>query len=183
MKYSICILLIMLIATGCSHKKVTPIKESLSTFILDKDIYDFSNKLNNGDTIFFNAMLGVCVSDCIEKNTIYKLDNKVYIKSTICDIYPTGDSMNLESVPYLYNESDSLNFEKLLYSLNENRIKPNDYSRFIYQIIFNQDTIEFYPTNLIMSLRKIQYYSKIKERLYPSEEFFKPKKVPRQSLN
>jgi hypothetical protein len=174
MRYLTLIIALLSLIISCSEQKEKRSRVAPSTFKLDKDLYHFSERMINGDTIIFNAMMGVCESHCMERNLIFKINDSVLIQSVIEDIYPSGDSKTLPRVQYKFNANDTLNFENLLTSLSQDRTNLKNNGQFIYQTIYKQDTIEFVPKNLILVLDKIRYYEIIKARLYPNEKLFKP---------
>lgn len=171
-------LIVFTLFFGCSRSRERIINKTRHGFDLKTDIYNFSNKLENGDTIILNAKLGVCMSYCNEHNLIFKENNRIFIKSIIRDIYPNNDSLILGKAEYKFEVSDSLNFENLFNSLRNNTIRPYKSTSYTYQVIYKTDSLEFYPGNLINVLMKIRYYNKIKERIYPDLKKFKPVKVP-----
>jgi hypothetical protein len=159
---------------GCSRSEKRKYTESKSSFDLRKDIYNFSEKMENGDTIILNAKIGVCLSYCNEHNSLWKEKGKIFIQSEIKDIYPNNDSLKLGRTEYTFDKNDSLNFENLFISLKDKSIKPNEGKEYTFQIIYKYDTIEFFPGNLVLILQNISYYNGIKGKIYPDENFFKP---------
>lgn len=166
-------ILILIIALACSNDNQKVNIES--SFNLKRDIYNLSQKLNNGDTIFFEAALGACVSTCREINTLFKRNDSILIQSRIVDIYPNDETKELKKAHYIYSSKDTLNFENLFSSMKEDvRDRDSIDGQTIFEVRFQYDTLDFYPKNLVSVLRKIYFYSKIKERLYPEEEIYKP---------
>jgi hypothetical protein len=166
-------ILIVVTALACSSESQKV--NNQSSFDLKRDIYNLSQKLNNGDTIFFEAALGVCVSTCREINAIFKSNDSILIQSKIVDIYPNDETKELKKAHYLYNSKDTLNFENLFYSMKEDvRVRDSIDGQTIFEVRFQNDTVDFYPKDLVSVLRQIYFYSKIKERLYPEEEIYKP---------
>lgn len=164
---------------GCSEKRERKVNGLISSFDLEKDIYNFSEKMNNGDTLILKARLGVCTSNCHEHNLIYKINDKIYIQSVIEDIdYGEDKSKILERTPYEYKRNDSLNFENLFSKQKNNRIKPKDNGDYTFVVINKTDTIVYRGENLIVTLGLIKHYSLIKERIYPNEKIFQPVRVP-----
>jgi len=183
MRYFTLIIILLSIFLSCSEKKEKKSRVTPSTFNLDKDLYHFSEKMDNGDTLIFNAMLGVCTSHCMERNLIFRINDSIIIQSVIEDIYPSGDSKTLPRVQYKFNVNDTLNFENLLTSLRQDTTNLRNNGHFIYQAIYKQDTIEFIPKNLILVLNKIRYYEIIKARIYPNEKLFQADIVLEDTTN
>ena len=149
-----------------------------STFNLKTDVYNFSEKLHNDDTLFFIAAIGVCASECREYNIITKENDKIFIQSIVKDILPDYQSKEINKIPYILNPNDTLNFENLFWSMKDDISEKNAHiGKSIYEVIYKYDTIEFYPKSLSSVLRKIHFYSKIKERLYPDETIYKPEMI------
>jgi hypothetical protein len=156
---------------GCTGNKS---KVSKTEFSLRKDLSRFSEKLNNGDSLRFNAMLGVCESECMEHNLIFKQNDSVFIQSYIENIYPHDESKTLEKVLYKYVKTDTLNFEDLFLSIKDLESNHKDKTQYTFQAIFKQDTIGFHGNSLVSILRILDYYNEIKRRLYPDEVLYKP---------
>jgi len=162
----------MLIFWGCSQKPHN--KRQLSTFSLERDIYHFSEKMNNGDTLYLTASIGACFDYTIEYNTIFKKNDSVFIQSRLENLPLANTTKTLPQKLYTYNQRDTLNFENLFYSLRNDITRPKKNEHNTFQVIFNKDTIEFVCKNLMVHLEKASFYKRIKERFYPSETTFKP---------
>jgi|WetSurMetagenome_2_1015567.scaffolds.fasta_scaffold01666_5 hypothetical protein len=163
---------------SCSEKKEKTVEILGHSFNLEKDIFNFSDSMRNGDTIFLNAKMGVCLSHCEEHNIIYKLNDSIFIQSKYVETSPRNYAKDIEKTLYKYNKSDTLNLEDLITSIRGNRTKRNYYIKYTYQVIYKRDTIEFFTYGLISTLKKMEYYNRIKERIYPNEELYKPVQVP-----
>lgn len=166
-------ILILFTVLSCSRERQKLKQES--SFDLKRDIYSLSQKLNNGDTVFFQVALGVCISQCREYNTIFKKNDSILIQSTIVNIDPKNETKDLNSVLYIFNPNDTLNFENLFSSMKADIKDPKSIDgETIFEVRYHNDTLEYYPKNLVFVLSKISFYCKIKERLYPEENLFKP---------
>ena len=163
---------------GCSEKNAKKINESISSFDLKKDIYNFSEKMENGDTLILNAELSVCTSESHDSNLIFKLNDSVFIQSLIEEMSPRKLTITLKKTQYKFLNNDTLNFENLFTSLKDNRTQPKYHKHYTFEIIHKMDTVKFYSENLIKILKHLEYYYRIKERIYPNETYFKPVKVP-----
>lgn len=172
MKIPLFCLLPVFIFFGCSQKPDN--KRQLSTFSLERDIYRFSEKMNNGDTLYLTASIGACFDYTIEYNTIFKKNDSVFIQSRLENLPSPNTKKTLPKKLYVYHQGDSLNFENLFYSLRKDVTKAKKNEHNTFQVIFNGDTIEFVCKNLMVHLRKTDYYKRINARIYPSETTFKP---------
>ncbi|GAT62145.1 hypothetical protein [Paludibacter jiangxiensis] len=162
------ILFVMFIFFGCSQKPNN--KRQLSTFSLERDIYRFSEKMNNGDTLYLTASIGACFDYTIEYNTIFKKNDSVFIQSRLENLPLANTTKTLPQKLYTYNQRDTLNFENLFYSLRNNITRPKKNEHNTFQVIFNKDTIEFVCKNLMVHLIKTDYYKRINMRIYSHEE-------------
>jgi len=176
MRFTLIIFLALcLLFISCTDKNEK--KTSAITFDLYNDLYNFSEKMRNGDTILINAMIGVCTSNCKEFNTVFKLNDSVFIQSTVVDIFPNGESKSLIKTYYSVEKNDTLNFENFFSYVKTTSIEPDPASSCTLQAIYKKDTIEFFANNLVKFLKQIDYYNRIKARIYPDEEVFKPEIV------
>lgn len=162
----ICLLLIC-----CTQNKDK--QTSVITFNLREDMYNFSNKMRNGDTILINTILGVCTSNSMEYNTVFKQNDSVFIQSIITDIFPSGESKTLHRAHYSI-ANDTLNFESFFSFVKANSIENDMDSSYTLQVIHKRDTVEFFAENLVKALNQISYYMQVKGKIYPEEEVFKP---------
>ena len=168
-----------LLLNCCTEKKDK--KTSAITFNLREDMYNFSNKMRNGDTILINTILGVCTSNSMEYNTVFKQNDSVFIQSIITDIYPSGESKILQRAHYSLT-NDTLNFESFFSFVKANSIENNMDSSFTLQVIHKRDTVEIFAENLVKVLNQISYYMQVKRRIYPDEEVFKPDMITEEPI-
>jgi hypothetical protein len=166
MKFIFLIFLFVALLSGCSQKsKPKMIQSSLK---LEKDIYRFSEKMSNGDTIYLNASIGACLDQSMENNIITKENDSVFIQSKIEGTPSATEAISLPKTFYNWVKTDTLNFENLFYSLRGNITKPKKHIQNTFQVIYKKDTIEFVCKNLMDHLDKTAYYKQIKERIYPA---------------
>jgi hypothetical protein len=174
MRYLTFLIIGFIFCFGCSRTVEKKNNATKSSFDLKKDIYNLSERMEEGDTIILNANLGVCTSYCNEHNLLWKENGIIYIMSKIKEIDPNNDSISLGKTEYRFEKFDSLNFENLFSLLKDKTIKPDNSTSYTFQTIYKRDTLEFYPGNLVRILEKTYYYNCIKGRIYPNEKFFKP---------
>jgi len=172
-----CFFASVMLSIGCKQNDaINDAKNSevITSFNLQKDLFDFSDKLAAGDTLTLFADLSICDSWHTEKNIFYKASDKVLTKSWNDGEFVNEDEMELREVHYQYNPNDSLNFETLLKAFElsvknaENQNSPR------IKAIHLNDTIVLHSNDYLHSMRIADYYNKIKSRLYPDLSIYKP---------
>ena len=167
------IILILLILIGLNSCYT---KNNNTSINLNKDLFHFSSKMNNNDTIVLNVNLSNCEWEEYETNYIIKKNNKISLKITNENYY--DGKKDFKSVKYEYSNLDSLNFEDFfLYLAKKNVIK--DRNHFI-SIIHKLDTLYFYSKSLNDLLDNLGYYRLITIKYYPDEERYKIPEPPKE---
>lgn len=139
-----------------------------SAFDLKRDVFNFTSKLSEGDTLEFIADLSSGTSWHTERNIIYKLGGQIMLRSWNEGEFVTNQDAEL--LPVVYSlQTDTLNFEDLFIRLHQRSSLGN---RRRFTLIYDDDTIHYSSSGLGESLRMIAYYSQIKHRLYPESELY-----------
>jgi len=76
-------------------------------------------------------------------------------------------------VKYQLSE-DTLNFEDLFRSMQKRMVTIGEYEIPLFRIICRKGTVDYYSDDLIHRLHCLDYYRKIKERIYPDAEIYQP---------
>lgn len=164
----ISILLILFVVFSCKKE---------SKFNLRRDIYDFSNKMENSDTLVIRANLSACLSSHSEKLILIKKQDKIHLSNEIDDDF-FGEK-KLKNVIYNFNSKDTLNLENLFLKVRKDTILQSN-QRYFIQAIYKRDTISFTTQNLSEKLMKGGHFGLIMRRLYPNEEVYQPIKLIRK---
>ncbi len=143
---------------------------------LKKDIWNFSNRMSDYDTIIVNADLCICTGERFEKDIITKRNDTVFVQVLIDD--DIDGKVDYGKRIYKYDINDTLNFENL-YSSLQNHLIPNHQKSLIFQIIYNGvDTLNFYTYGLMDKLRVAGYLAQVKDKIYFDKDYYKPIPIP-----
>lgn len=181
-KITVCLLLVCL-TIGCKNQSNNQDKSAIETtekeFKLEKDIFSFSKKMNQSDTLVVFANLSACLSKRYEKNILIKTNNELFLTTYVEGDYIDTIEKELETVKYKLQETDSLSFESFFRHLESKhaRNKPEYSTRPSLKIIYKQDSIEYFSDGLNDHLANIRYYILIKMRLYPNAKVYQPVKL------
>ncbi len=154
-----------------------------SKFNLIKDIFEFSDKMENHDTLIIDANLSVCESEIFEKNVLIKENNKILIKTYRFEqnYQPEDDTLIFETTLYSYSNNDSLNFENLFEYMSKTERENKDINNIIFTISFKSDTIQYFSNGINDIIESTMYYNLIKRRIYPNIKVYLPIVKPEKS--
>lgn len=157
-------LFIYLSLISCKHE---------SKFDLQNDVYDFSSKMENDDTLFIDIDLTVCLSDGnSERLTFIRKDDKIYLSSSIDD-RDSDEKYKLKQVEYKFNKNDSLNFENLLLSAKKNSVIRDENLYFI-KVSYKKQAVCYSSKGLYVKIMGGHHFGLIMRRLYPDEKRYQP---------
>lgn len=185
MKYNATLLILVFLFCGCLRKenkknvlKIKLIIKKLDTFNLKRDVFDFSSKMNEMDTLFLYANLSVCTSWWVEKNMFVKKNGEISLLTNINnDVLCQGDeSVTIES-EYCYSPTDSLNFEDLFKHMSAKEEDDKDRNS-TFLLVCKKDTMRYYSYDLVDKMQNVDFYIRIKRRLFPGHEAYKSIKPP-----
>jgi hypothetical protein len=170
------------LTTGCSNTSVdeeaTASIESVSGFILQTDVLDFSSRMTEQDTLTIHADLSACLSWHEETNLLIKKDGQVFIRGSVHGEYIEEPDKELERTHYDYLSADTLNFENLFRSMQAKGPEDGRTNAPVFTIIHKQDTVNYFSVDLMDLLHNIDHYIQIKRRLYPEAKVYQLVRVP-----
>jgi len=142
-------------------------------FDLKTDLPQFSNKMNNGDTLVVKLDGSICMSDNHEKGIFIKKNDSVYLTTHIQSVI-FNDHKTLSQTNYITSKSDTLNYENFFQFLTKIKRPISKNPSIILEVIYKKDTLTFYAQSLGERLKILSYYVKIQGRIFPDENFYKP---------
>ncbi|PSK83755.1 hypothetical protein [Prolixibacter denitrificans] len=152
--------------------------EKSAAFDLRKDLTHFSYSMNESDSMIIVANLSACSSRWHETNILTKKNNQILISTSAKGDFVEDDEKQLKSTFYHFAQNDSLNFENLFSYMEKKNVQGKKTKSNVFTIIFKQDTVTFYSYGLNDHLNNINYYIKIKRRIYPSVKMYQPLEIP-----
>ncbi|MGM0641727.1 MAG: hypothetical protein ACQESN_09935 [Thermotogota bacterium] len=171
------IIILPIVLLGCSQPGHN--EYSSDRFRLDSDLFEFSSKLNEGDTLFVYSNLSVCKSIHHERDIFTKKDSQVFIQTQAKGVFLDEEwEEQLPKREYNYSKQDSLNFEDLFRTARQNRTKKTDINALTFRIIFKNDTIDIYSDGLSEQIPNSEYFLKIKRKIYPTTKIYEPNEIP-----
>lgn len=145
-----------------------------SKFNLEKDLYRFTEKMENGDTIEVTADLSACMYAGGEKYTFTKQNDSIFLQTFSEESSFERKSQTLPKIFYDINPKDSLSFENYFKFLNKNDVPKREYSSALITIN-NRNTPHikyFYDSGLEDKFNKLDKLNLIRKKLYPKDTFF-----------
>ncbi len=147
------------------------------SFVLERDLYDFSNKLDNNDTMILLVDASVCAWVEIDSLVITKSNDKISIQPTIWYWSDEKEILKLDKVQYS-TSNDSLNLENLFKYLHKKGIQDEHNNPIVFTLFHKDDTLHFYSANLGDHLENLSYFQRIMGKLYPDAKHFEPERAP-----
>ncbi|GAA5094610.1 hypothetical protein GCM10023210_26360 [Chryseobacterium ginsengisoli] len=151
-----------------------------SKFNLEKDLYQFSEKIENGDTIEINVDYSACMYFAHEVFTFVKQNDTLFLQ-THSEINSFGKrEQNLPKTFYNIPASDQLSFENYFkYLKKENKPKEDFRSPLVVIYYKNRDQSKsFFDDGLQDKFKKLDKFALIREKIYPNDTFFKSPEPP-----
>lgn len=139
------------------------VKQHSNYFNLHKDIFSFSEKLPQGDTLELIADLSTGSSWHTEHNIFYNHNGKIFLTSMNEGEFVNDSTSQLDPVRYS-RTTESLSFENLFADLNGRKLLKG---RTRFTAIYKEDTIRYGSESLNEAMEMIASYSQIKANLYP----------------
>ncbi|MCB0539282.1 MAG: hypothetical protein KDE33_17330 [Bacteroidetes bacterium] len=169
-----CFLIIM---QGCVRRVDSGSQESDTGLDLAADLFRFSSRMTESDTLEVFVNTTSCEAFGYENNIITKHQDQVYIKTYVSWPWLEQGEIELDQVIYLYDPDDSLNLEDFFLYLDSIG-SPKERNNWCFvQVSYGQDSICYYSEDLSDIHLKMNYYRQIKMRLYPEEKIYQPKVV------
>lgn len=161
-----------ILTLGCSNDNQRTVDDT-SSFELKKDIYDFSSRLEENDTLILLVDASVCTSMQIDYLVFIKKNNNITVNTTVHIWEGEQEIYNLGSVDYIKSQ-DSLNYEDLFKFVNNKGVKDQKSNSNVFTVIHKQDTLRLFSDHLMDHLTNLGYFTDIQQRLYPDAELYQP---------
>lgn len=168
--------IVLIVHQSCTNHiaEQEPISVRQSKFNLTTDYSEFTEKMEDGDTLMVYADLSICASWHEEVNSFIKREGKVYIGSINKGEFVNSTEAILPLVENKACPSDSLSFEHLFKKLGDVRKEPDGHSPFRIMLTYRNDTIRFNSLGLMDAMRIVDHYTQIKRCLYPEVDLYQP---------
>ena len=151
-----------------------------SKFELEKDLYQFPEKMENGDTLEVYVNLSACMFAASERYNFVKENDTLYLE-TYSEISSFGKKQQaLPKIIYPFKPNNSLSFENYFkYLKDENRAKRKYGSSLVTVYYPNKNQTQYFNDDgLDDKFTKLDKLSLIRKKLYPNDKFFETPEPP-----
>lgn len=171
MKNYIVLLPIFWLLVSCNaYDEESPIAAN-PQFHLATDVYKLQQTLPEGDTLFINVDLSLCVASGYDKLYITKKKDELYIVGK--GAYSFGAGITYFTLPTKsldYTHSRKVLFNNLFDYLKEN--EPETEGHTFLEIQYRTDTLRYKSNGLGDKGAKIDEYVEVMQAIYPEEECY-----------
>jgi len=165
-------LLTMLLLLSCKRE---------SKFDLEKDLYQFSRKMENGDSLEVRVNHSACIFVAFENYTFIKENDTLYVE-TLSEISSfKKQQQSLSKIPYSINPKDSLSFDFFFkYMERENKSARKNYPPIVTVYYRNKSQTKYFnDEGLKDKFEKLDKLLSVRAKLYPNDHFFEfPEPTP-----
>lgn len=151
-----------------------------SNFDLEKDLYQFSDKMENGDTIEVSVNHSACLFLSHELYTFIKQKDTVFLQ-TYSEISSFEKrEQTLPKIVYHVSNKNQLSFENYFkYLSKENKPKTETNSAIVSIHYKNKAQAKsFYSDDLRDNFEKLDRFGLLRKKIYPNDTFFKSPEPP-----
>lgn len=154
-------------------------QDNQKKFNLNRDLLEFSSRINEGDTLHIYSNLSICRSLHLEHDIFTKENQQTYITTFISKNRYGMENYKekLPKIKYHINNTDSLNYEHLLKNLTHKKATSKNSNTHFLRIIYKKDTIDFYSKGLGEQIPNSDYLLQIKGKLYPKIKVYQKEKA------
>ncbi|MGD1319229.1 hypothetical protein [Chryseobacterium sp. 2R14A] len=151
-----------------------------SKFDLEKDLYQFSEKMENGDTLEVYVNLSACMFAASERYNFVKENDTLYLETHSEISSFEKQQQTSPKIIYPFKPKNSLSFENYFkYLKNENRAKREYGSSLVTVYYPNKNQRQYFSDDgLGDKFTKLDKLSLIRKKLYPNDKFFETPKPP-----
>lgn len=151
-----------------------------SKFDLEKDLYQFSEKMENGDTLEVYVNLSACMFAASERYNFVKENDTLYLETHSEISSFEKQQQTLPRIIYSFKPHNSLSFENYFkYLKNENRAKREYGSPLVTIYYPNKNQRQYFNDDgLDDKFKKLDKLSLIRKRLFPNDNFFETPEPP-----
>lgn len=138
-------------------------------FDLNKDLYQFSEKMENGDTLKIKTDLSQCTFLAFEEYTFIKQNDSLYVEKYSEE--GSGRKQTLPQILYKIEADDPLSFENYFkYLKKSDTIKEKSNWPYV-SITYKKQQKFFYKTDLRDSFEKMDSLQPVRKNIYPKDTF------------
>ncbi|WP_159473376.1 hypothetical protein [Chryseobacterium sp. 18068] len=151
-----------------------------SKFDVEKDLYQFSEKMENGDTLEVYVNLSACMFAASERYNFLKENDTLYLETHSEISSFEKKQQTLPKIIYPFKPNNSFSFENYFkYLKNENKAKRKYGSSLVTVYYPNKDQTQYFNDDgLGDKFTKLDKLSLIRKRLYPNDKFFETPEPP-----
>lgn len=138
-------------------------------FDLDKDLYQFSEKMENGDTVKIKTNLSACTYFALEEYTFTKQNDTLFVEK-----YSSEGSDRQQTLPkmmYKIKAHDPSSFENYFKYLKKTDTVDKNDDRALVSITYKNQRKRFYTSDLRDLFEKIDSLAPVRKKIYPNDTF------------
>ncbi len=145
-----------------------------SKFDLEKDLYEFSEKMENGDTLEVNVDHSACMFAAYDRYNFVKENDTLYLETHSEISSFEKQQQTLPRIIYPFKRNNSLSFENYFkYLKNENRANRKYGSPLVTVYYPNKNQRQYFNDDgLDDKFKKLDKLLSIREKIYPNDKFF-----------
>ena len=165
-------LLVLSILFSCNNE---------SKFDLEKDLYQFSEKMENGDTLEVGINYSACMFAAFETYTFFKQNDTLFLETHSEISSFEKQQQTLPRIVYPFKPNNFFSFENYFkYLKEENRAKRKYSSSSLVTVYHpNKNQIQYFNDDgLYDKFKKLDKLSLIRKKLYPYDKFFETPEPP-----
>lgn len=140
-----------------------------SKFNLDKNLYQFSEKMENGDTLKIKTNLSQCTYFAFEEYTFIKQNDSLYVEK-----HSEEGSRRKQTLPkilYKIRADNPLSFENYFKYLKKSDTIEEKGNWPYVSITYKKQRKNFYKANLRDSFEKMDSLQPVRKNIYPKDTF------------
>lgn len=151
-----------------------------SKFNLEKDLYQFSEKMENGDTLEVDINHSACMFAAFETYLFLKQNDTLFLETHSEISSFEKQQQTLPKIVYPFKPNDSLSFESYFKYLKKENKANRKYSPSLVTVYYpnKNQTQYFNDDGLDDKFKKLDKLFLIREKLYPNDKFFEVPEPP-----
>jgi hypothetical protein len=151
-----------------------------SRFNLEKDLYQFSRAMENGDTLEVNINHSACMFAAFENYNFVKQNDTIFLETHSEISSFEKQQQTLSKIPYFIDSNDTLSFENYFKYLEKENKPKRDYSSPIVTVHYpnKNQTKYFNNEGLKDKFEKLDRLFLVRKKLYPNDKFFEDSGPP-----
>lgn len=138
-------------------------------FDLDKDLYQFSERMENGDTVKIKTNLSACTYFAFEEYTFTKQNDTLFVEKYSSE--GSNRQQTLAKIVYNTKAYDPLSFENYFKYLKKTDTVDRNDDWALVSITYKNQRKRFYTSDLRDHLKKIDSLTPVRKKIYPNDTF------------